>query len=245
MSFLTYRLSRRLGTMGEGATEAHLGEVQAIIKQDHVDARVQVYSELVANRLATFLGVDVATGALVAHDRGIRFASLRISNIAAGATSIETDKDFERVAERYAIQCARIAVFDLWIGNEDRVGNLKASIGPDAEYLIVAFDHGRTLLGCIDGVEDALDYLKNPHLPRAHPMSGLLNRDHCDLMVERIRNIDNDLIYELCDLGDTCGSVLPLEQAELCVALAKRRVFLPDLVERVLFAEDPIAGNPS
>ena len=95
------------------------------------------------------------------------------------------------------------AVFDLWIGNEDRVCNLMASIGRDTEYLVVAFDHGRTLLGCMDDVFEALDYLKNPHLPNSHPMSGMLNRAHCDLMVERIRNIKDDLIYEVCDLGVT------------------------------------------
>ena len=246
MSFLTYRLSRRLGTMDEGATEAQLGEVQAIIKQDHAAARVQVYSELVAHRLAALVGVDVATGALVAHDTGLKYASLRLANIAAGATVIETEEQFERASRRYASQCARIAVFDLWIGNEDRVCNLMASIGlPDTEYLIVAFDHGRTLLGCVDGVCQALDYLKKPELPKSHPMSGLLNRAHCELMVERIQNINDDLIYELCDLGDTCGSVMPAEQAALCVALVERQAFLPDIVERVLFAEDPIAGNPS
>ena len=262
MSFLTYRLSRRLGTMDEGATEAQLGEVQAIIKQDHAAARVQVYSELVAHRLAALVGVDVATGALVAHDTGLKYASLRLANIAAGATVIETEEQFERASRRYASQCARIAVFDLWIGNEDRVCNLMASIGPDTEYLIVAFDHGRTLLGCVDGVRQALEYLKNPKnpklpeshpklpkshrkLPKLHPMSGLLNRAHCELMVERIQNINDDLIYELCDLGDTCGSVMPVEQAALCDALVKRQAFLPDIVERVLFAEDPIAGNPS
>ena len=212
MSFLTYRLNRHLRTVGEGATQAHYGEVEAIIKQDHAEARVQVYSELVANRLAALVGVDVATGALVAHDRGLKFASLRLSNISAGATYIESEEEFERAADRYASQCAGIAVFDLWIGNEDRVCNLMASIGRDTEYLVVAFDHGRTLLGCMDDVFEALDYLKNPHLPNSHPMSGMLNRAHCDLMVERILNIKDDLIYEVCDLGDTCGSVMPMEQ---------------------------------
>ena len=236
MSFLTYRLSRHVRPVQEGSTDAHYGEVEAIIKQDHREARVQVYSELIAHRLAALLGVDVATGALVAHDRGIRFASLRLANISAGATRIVTEKEFERAADRYASQCARIAVFDLWIANEDRIGNLMASIGADAEYLIVAFDHGRTLLGCVDGVRNALAYLKNPELPTSHPMSGMLNRDHCEVMVGRISNIKEELIYELCDLGGACGSVIPAEQAELCGALAERRAFLPGLVERVLFA---------
>ena len=158
MSFLTYRLNRHLRTVDEGATQAHYGEVEAIIKQDHAEARVQVYSELVANRFAALVGVDVATGALVAHDTELKFASLRLANIAAGATCIETEEQFESASSRYASQCARIAVFDLWIGNEDRVGNLMARIGPDAEYLIVTFDHGRTLLGCIDGVVEAVKY---------------------------------------------------------------------------------------
>ena len=62
MSFLTYRLSRRLRTVEEGSTQAHYGEVEAIIKQDHKEARVQIYSELVANRLAALVGVDVVKG---------------------------------------------------------------------------------------------------------------------------------------------------------------------------------------
>ena len=35
-----------------------------------------------------------------------------------------------------------------------------------------------------------------------------------------------------------------MEQAELCVALAERRSFLPELAERVLFPDESIAGKP-
>ena len=238
MSFLTYSLRRRIRIVGEGATQAHYGEVKAIIKQDHKEARVQVYSELVANRLAALVGVDVATGALVAHDTGLKFASLRFSNIAAGAIPIEAEEQFRLVASRYARQCAKIAVFDLWIGNEDRIGNLMASIGPEAENLIVAFDHGRTLLGCVDGIEAALDYLKNPDMQVIpHPMAGTLDRRACELMVRRIQKIEEALISEACDLGDTCGSVMPVDQIELGEALLERRAFLPKVVERVLFPD--------
>ena len=245
MSFLTYRLNRRLRTIGEGATESHYGEVEAIIKQDHKEARVQVYSELVANRLAALVGVDVATGALVAHDTGLKFASLRLANIAAGATRIESEEQFEEASRRYAGQCARIAVFDLWIGNEDRGGNLLASIGPDAEYLIVAIDHGRTLLGCTDEPFEATGYLKDPGRPESHPMRGMLARPPCEEMVERIQNVREEWIHEVCDLGDTCGSVMPVDQAELGEALVERRGFLPELVEGVLFPDEAIDGKPS
>ena len=204
-----------------------------------------MYSELVANRLAALVGVDAATGALVAHDTGLKFASLRLANIAAGAIRIETEEEFERASSRYASQCARIAVFDLWIGNEDRVGNLLASIGPNAEYLVVAIDHGRTLLGCIDGVDEAMKYLQSSDLPKSHPMAGMLDRAHCKEMVERIRNVRVEWIYEVCDLGDTCGSVMPVDQVELGEALVERREFLREVVERVLFPEELIDGKPS
>ena len=202
MSFVTYRLIRRLRTVGQGATEARYGEVEAVIKQDHGEARGQVYSELLANRLAALVGVDVAAGALVAHDTGLKYASLRLSNIAANETCIETEEQFRHTIRRYANQCAKIAVLDLWIGNEDRVGNLMGSIGPDAEYLVMAFDHGRTLLGCIDDAFKAVDYLNDPEVPNTHPMAGMLSRDYCERMVKRVQGIPEELIYEVCDLGD-------------------------------------------
>ena len=245
MSFPTYSLKRHRRAVGIGVTDAHIGDVEAIIKQDHAEARTQVYSELVANRLGGLVGVDVATGAIVSHDRGVRFASLRLANIARRATRIEKKKQFRRASNRYADQCAAIAVFDLWIGNEDRAGNLFAGIGRNTEHLIVAFDHGRTLLGCLDGIWEALDYLRDPNLTVTHPMAGTVVRGRCQLMIERIQNITEDLIYELCDLGDTCGSVMPVDQIQLGKALVERRRFLPQLVDRVLFPEEPSAGRPS
>ena len=76
-------------------------------------------------------------------------------------------------------------------------------------------------------------------------MAGTLDRDRCVLMVQRIQNIGEELIYEVCDLGDTCGSVMPVDQIQLGEALVERRAFLPEVVERVLFAEEPIPGRPS
>ena len=109
----------------------------------------------------------------------------------------------------------------------------------------MAFDHGRTLLGCRDDVSKALSYLKSPERPKSHPMAGALERDHCEKMVQRIRSVQEELIYEVCELGDTCGSVMPAEQVVLGEALVERRELLPRIVERVLFAEEPISGRPS
>jgi hypothetical protein len=128
MSFVTYRLKSQLEEVGVGATESRRGEVEAIIKQDHNEARGQIYSELVAYRLACLIGVEVACGALVSHDRGLRFASLVISDVSNVGRDIETPEDIAAVTARYPRECARIAVFDLWIGNHDRLGNLHANI---------------------------------------------------------------------------------------------------------------------
>ena len=212
MSFLTYRLNGHLRTVDEGATQAHYGEVEAIIKQNHAQARVQVYSELVANRLAALIGVDVVTGALVAHDTGLKFASLRLSNIAAGAICIETEEQFDRATSRYASQCAKIAVFDLWIGNEDRGDNLMASIGKDAEHVEERLAgsgrcvHGLFGSGKMGTLECCDDDLKIVHGAR-QPVDA---RDHQRLV--RVDEIEDDPELgttreggAVAGLGASCG----------------------------------------
>lgn len=235
MSFATYSLKNRLGAVGTGSTEARYGELVAIIKQDHPEARGQVYAEIAAIRLAGLLGVDVASGALVSHDTGLKFASLKLSNQSSAARNISTNADLKRVLVRYPRQCARIAVFDLWIGNDDRAGNLIAGVGRGSSPLIVALDHGRALLGGGDHPLDAMRYLNRHDFPRFHPFGGGLDRQYCDETVAMIASLPFSSIYDACDLGDTCGAVMVDEQAELADVLDKRRQWLPALVASVLF----------
>lgn len=230
MGFVTYKLRKRLRKVGKGATESHIGEVEAIIKQDHNEARGQVYSELVAYRLATMIGVEAACGALVAHDTGLKYASLVVSNIVASSRDISTKADVARVTARYPVECARIAVFDIWIGNDDRLGNLRANVTRSSDNLIVALDHGRSLLGSGTDPIDALHWLERRDFPGDHPFSGHLDRRYCEEALKRIQDLSPESIADACILNDTCGAVMIPEQAELANILDERRTWLASLV---------------
>lgn len=69
-------------------------------------------------------------------------------------------------------------------------------------------------------------------------MADMLHRDHCQPMVRCIQNILEDLIYVVSDLGDTCGSVMPVKQMQLGEMPVERPALLLQVVERVL----PIGG---
>jgi hypothetical protein len=236
MPFITYRLKQRRRAVGKGATEARYGDLEAIIKQDHNEARGQVYSEIVAYRLAMMVGVEVATGVLVADDTGLKFASLAISKLANRLRDISTEADVKRLCSRYAQQSARLAVFDLWIGNDDRLGNVRADVTVSSDRLVVGLDHGRALLGSAShlGVSAAFDYLSQQDKPRTHPFSGLLHQQFCDEALDRINCLHDDAIQEACVLSDTCGMIMVDDQLILADLLKQRRAFLPNLVQTVL-----------
>ncbi|MDN5873672.1 MAG: hypothetical protein L0H29_04735, partial [Sinobacteraceae bacterium] len=243
-SFVTYKLTKRLRKVGKGSTESHIGQVEAVVKQDHNEARGQVYSELVAYRLATMVGVEAACGALVVHDTGLMYASLVVSNIVANARDISTKTDIVKAAKRYPIQCARIAVFDLWIGNDDRPGNLRADVRQSADDLIVALDHGRSLLGNGNDPYDALQWLARNDFPDTHPFAGLLDRRYCEDSLKRIVGLSEESITDACLLNDTCGAVMMPEQAALAELLNRRRAWLPELMVHALGCASSAATLP-
>jgi len=234
VSFVTYKLKQRPRSVGKGATESRMGDVEAVVKQDHNEARGQVNSEIVAYRLASLIGVEAAFGALVAHDTGLKYASLVISIIATDSRVISSKADIERVTKRYPLECARIAVFDLWVGNDDRLGNLRANVTRSSDHLIVALDHGRTLLGSGNDPIDALKWLERTDFPTDHPFVGRLVPEYCQEILERIQGLDARIIADVCILNDTCGAVMLPEQADLADLLDRRREWLPDLVAKRL-----------
>jgi hypothetical protein len=155
MPILCYELGARTTPNERSTTGARDGYIAAIIKQDSELRPAQIYSELAANRLAQFLGLPVALGVAVQTkraDNGLRFASLKAAEAGLDFydftdhdASFDDDDDHKavpgmhvesghvnalrRVCDRYPLQTAQIAVFDLWIGNDDRPGNLKAELG--------------------------------------------------------------------------------------------------------------------
>jgi len=233
MSFITYQMLRQLQTVGKGATKAKRGHVNAIIKQDGHEALAQVYCEFVACRLAALVSVPVASGVLVSHDNGLKYASLVISEVNLKLHDVEANR-LAKLVKRYPVECAKLAVFDLWIGNPDRLGNVRANLGSSSDHIIVGVDHGGSLLNCSNDRKIAVENLSNRLWPTRHAFGSGLPHSCCDAIVTRIERLDDNAINDACVIGDTVGSVMLPEQAELAEILNLRRVWLRDMVDRVL-----------
>ena len=231
--FVTYALKNVRVQVGHGATAPHYGEVSAVIKQDCEESRAQVYSEYVGSKLAALLGVQAAAGVFVAHSRGLRYASLVIAEVGFSLSDIDYTQA-EEVAQRYPVEAAKIAVFDIWIGNFDRAGNLRANLGESTDNLIVGLDHGACLLSGGDDLDAALNRLLDPTWPPNHIFGGLVKNCFVQSMVERVQRLSDEAIQEACMLGGTVGSVMPTDQAMLAEVLIRRRQWLPEMATNML-----------
>lgn len=232
---VTYTLSGVRKGVGRGVTGPEIGDVAAIIKQDGRESRAQIYSEYVAGRLAVMVGVTVAAGVLVAHASGLRYASLKVAEVGFSLMDIETEQAMETVA-RYPVEAANLAVFDVWIGNGDRAGNLRANLQESTNNLMVGLDHGGSLLSVGDSIDAALTRLRQADFPKSHLFAGKVDRRLVGAMVERIGRISDEAIQDACVLGETLGSAILPDQADLAEALIWRRERLAEIVDRTLFS---------
>ncbi len=231
--FITYLLNNVRQQVGHGATSPEIGEVTAIIKQDGSESRAQVYCEFIASRLAALAGVQVPTGVFVTHSRGLRYASFKIAEVGFTLADIENE-DAEKVVARYPVETARLAVFDAWICNFDRAGNLRANITESTDNLIVGIDHGGSLLSVADNFNVAFQRLNSIDYPPTHMFTGMLNRRLIEPAVDRIQSIVDDAIDDACVLSGTVGSVMLPDQASLAESLKWRRDNLKSIVEIAL-----------
>ena len=62
MPILCYEITGSASPNQRSTTGALDGQLAAVLKVDHEVAKAQVYAELVANRLAMFLGIPVVVG---------------------------------------------------------------------------------------------------------------------------------------------------------------------------------------
>lgn len=232
--FITYALGNIRQPVGHGATTPEIGDVTAIVKQDGGESRAQVYSEYVAGRLAALVGVPVAAGVFVAHSRGLRYASLKIAEVGFTLADIEHEQAAE-VAVRYPVEAAKLAVFDAWICNADRAGNLRANITESTDNLMVGLDHGGSLLSVADTINEAIERLKMTDWPPTHMFKGMLSHPLVKPVIARIQGMVDDAIDDACVLSGTVGSVMLPDQAMLSEAMKWRRNCLIEIVEKCLF----------
>ena len=263
MPILCYEITGPATPNPRSTTGAEDGQLSAVLKCDHEAAQSQVYAELVANRLALFLGIPVLVGvparALATDDR-LRFAALRAIEVGLDVYDFtaddrsDPDEDPEDappvpagmyrhagharamtvLAQKYPKETADLAVFDLWIGNEDRALNFKADLGAQDRGLMFALDQGSSLLACRPTVDESLEWLARADFPSFHAFQKLVDARYCRAMVERISAMPDWAILSATTYDDTVGNVTIDEQVAAYLALTERKRFLGALVDRVL-----------
>lgn len=263
MPTLCYEIQGPFDDHPLSTTGAKNGRLSAIIKGDHHESLAQVYSELVANRLAAFLGIPVVAG-VVGRDplepgAPMQFASLKaheagldVYDFTADLDPMEEDEDFEmppgmfkhlqhpratkQLCEKYPVETAYIAVFDLWICNLDRDFNFKADLKAPDRGVIFALDHGSSLLSCASSIERSLDKMHDENTPMSHPFQSLVTGRLCGQMVERIMSLPEWALESATTYDDTIGNVILPDQFATYAALLERRKNLGALVDRVLIS---------
>jgi len=263
MPILCYEITGISGANALSTTDAQEGHLGAIVKGDHDAAQGQIYSELVANRLAMFLGIPVAVGVPARSQDAplsLRFACLRAAEHGLDMYDFtENDlgdaypDDDESVvpngmyrtaghvhamtllSQKYPLEIASVAVFDLWIGNEDRPLNFKAELNNSGRGVMFALDQGSSVLACQPTIDSSLEYLAKPDFPSFHPFQNLVNAKYCNDMVEKIISMPDWAILAATSFDDTIGNVTIAEQVAAYEALIQRKLFLSELVSRVLF----------
>ena len=263
MPILCYEITGRATPNAKSTTGAMDGQLSAVLKQDHEAARAQVYSELVANRLAMFLGIPVIVGVparAMGRNENLHFVALRAAeaglNVYDFTDDDRNDPDEEpedapalpdgmfrtagharamaELCQKYPLEAAAIAVFDLWIGNEDRALNFKAELAKQERGVIFALDQGSSLLSCQSTAEASLRLLEQDVYPSFHPFQKLVHPRYCGAMVERICSMPDWAILSATTYDDTVGNVTLDEQFAAYGALLARKDMLGGLVDRIL-----------
>lgn len=263
MPILCYEITGQARPNPRSTTGAMDGQLSAVLKLDHEAAKAQVYSELVANRLAMFLGLPVIIGVPAKasnSDSILHFAALRAAeaglNVYDFTADDRSDPDMEsedapplpagifrnaghvrpmsELCLKYPLETAGIAVFDLWIGNEDRALNFKAELSGTERGVIFALDQGSSLLSCRASVLESLDTLSSEAFPSFHPFQRLVNPLYCKSWVERILEMPPWAVLSATTYGDTVGNVTLDEQYAAYDALLRRKDLLDGLINRIL-----------
>lgn len=263
MAILCYEITGSAQPNARSTTGAEDGHIGAVLKGDHQEASAQLYSELAANRLAMFLGIPVVVGVPAkrgSEDVGMRFAALRAAEAGMdiydftdedrGENDDDDDTDADlppgvyrntghvramsALCQKYPFEAAAIAVFDLWIGNEDRALNFKGQIRGEERGVIFALDQGSSLLACRSTIDNSLVELSDPSYPSFHPFQKLVNARYCGAMVERVQSMPDWAIEAATVYQDTVGNVILPDQYQCYETLRQRKAILGELVDRVL-----------
>ncbi len=220
--------------VGEGSTAPYYCTLRGVLKFDSSsDAPNCVYDELVAMRLGLIVGAPIAAGALVAAERGDGFASLMVGAVNFALPDL-LDSQWREAAEAFPNHAASLVAFDIFIGNVDRAGNLKADMRRKNMNFFAGFDHSHCLLDCTLEPGDSLDWLGSDALiVEEHPFfqQAPIKIARVKQYVKRIQELPDSVIRSACMLGDIFRRVSVDEQEALADALCTRRDRLLSIVE--------------
>lgn len=246
MPILSYKIASISGPNEFSTTGALDGHISAIVKSDHEEAVAQVYSEIAANRLAVFLGIPVATG-VPAHledgDHSIRYASLRASErnhefydftADDSRENIDHHPEIKKLRDDFPNEISQIAVFDYWIGNEDRELNFKAELSKKNRGVIFALDHGNSLLSCASTITKSLEKLQNRSFPSFHLFDDYVDMHYAKIMIDRVNQIPEWAIENAVVMNDVVGSVILSDQYALYDVLIQRKLYLENQLKKML-----------
>lgn len=259
MPVLTYKILEKTKFNEISTTGAEEGVLSILIKTDNENYKAQVYSELVANRLAMFLGIPVALGVPAKHsatkDR-LSFASLIAfeddreiydfthmdhrsleppRHVPKGILQ-EMDhlREVIKLTKLYPLETAFLTVFDYWVGNEDRSYNFKAELSKGNRGIIFALDHGSSLLACKSTIDQSLEQLEQPSYPRFHPFQKMVNPLYAGEMIERIINMPDWAIESATIFDEAIGNVIPMDQIALFEVLRVRKMYLRQQIQNII-----------
>jgi hypothetical protein len=217
-----------------GVTRPIRGRIAAVLKSDGTEIPTCVYNELVASRLGALIGLPAASGVLAQGKHAYEYASLLAATPGGRLPPIFKPRA-QRAAIRYPDECAAVFAFDLFIGNWDRGGNIKAALATPTSFFC-AFDHSHTLLALERTPEASIEALsdRDPRRWLNHIFRELVVPTKVQDWVRKIEHISDEYIALCCSPGEPINEVTVANQEALARALQLRKGFLGDLVSEVL-----------
>lgn len=227
----TYEISRIRSRALSGSTYPSSCTVEGVAKFDGDESPNCVYNEAVAVRLAQTVHAPAADGVLAVSSAGPVFVSLAVTARPECLPNVHW-RMRHKVAATYPTEVAALVAFDIFVGNNDRDGNLKAAVASRGLYLFRAFDHSHALLAAQRAdPKQSLAALKSGELIVVrHPFYGLADFKSVQTWGERIAATPDTLIKECCVLRRDFRSVPLALQQQLARALNARKKLLPTML---------------
>lgn len=218
-----------------GSSGPRRSELAVIVKRDDENCPTAVYNELVAARLGELLGVPISTGVLAETGGELVFVSLAVSMREAHVSHV-TSRLARSIAAKYPWEAAGLFVFDVLIGNWDRLGNVKAVTGRDKDRFLVGFDHANSLLMASSNAYFASTTALREGRPllHHHVFARHLSIRLMEDWLQRVAKVPTELLCMRCFVGRDVNVVDTLAQDFLAGALELRLPKLRSICYEVL-----------